>query len=137
MASNQQHNIRLTDELEIKESGPAKKVKVTIKLPRNELVIKEIDMDRIKTKMYISEEIPIYTNLKLDNITNSKVLIVGSPVVFVNFTNQNVIITMSDKHNTSTVKLTKHSSERELTHLAPLPLAYINPRFSMRFESCD
>ena len=45
-------------------------------------------MDRIKSKAHAQDFIKVFTSLKLDTVTNSKMLTVSSNVIFVNHTNE-------------------------------------------------
>lgn len=52
-------------------------------------------MDRIKSKINILKgDIQIFTSVKLDEVTNSKILTVSSPVMFHNMTNDTIVITL-------------------------------------------
>jgi hypothetical protein len=79
-----------------------RRVKVSIQLPnKKKIELANIDMDRIKTKLHTVNDIQVYSSLKLDPITNSKVLTIASPVIFSNHTDQSIILQISDKKDST------------------------------------
>lgn len=63
----------MTEEQEIKSTekkGKSKKVNITIKMGNGDFHIKDIDMDRNKTKAHTRDIFKVYTIVKLDGVTN-------------------------------------------------------------------
>lgn len=54
--------------------------------------LNNLDMDRIKSKMFNVNDIQVFTTLRLDSLTNSKVLTIASPILFVNHTDKDFIL---------------------------------------------
>ena len=72
----------------------------------------------------------------MDELTNSKILVVSSPVMFLNMTNEVIVITLKDK-TLSTQSVMPPQSENLLDHQTPLPIGYVKATFSLRFQKCD
>lgn len=56
-------------------------------------------MDRIKSKIYDVDGYRVFTSLKLDTLTNSKVLTIASPVIFSNLCDIPITVQLTDKAN--------------------------------------
>lgn len=98
IGSNDQQNIRLGED-NLSEFSK----KVDILIDYNNLKLEGIDMDTIKHKI---NEQDIFTQLKLDSITNSKLLVISSKVIFINNTNESIHLLFSDKSNKKEFLLT-------------------------------
>lgn len=92
-------------------------------------------MDRIKSKSHSQDLIKVFTNLKLDTVTNSKMLTVSSNVIFVNHTNEAIDLLIIDKGHESHWKLNFASEEGGLDHFAGVPIGLSKPRFSLKFNN--
>lgn len=82
---------------------------VTVHLgPTRNQKIEDIDFDRIKSKLHQFKEIQIFTQIKLDEVTNSKVLTVSSAVMFINLTGETIMIALKDKTQTTETLMQPH-----------------------------
>lgn len=101
LASNSEQNMRVSnDEDQSIFELVQRRVRVTINM-KKAIKIDNLDMDRIKSKLHTINDMQVYTSLRLDAVTNSKVLTIASPIIFTNNTDQVIILQISDKSNST------------------------------------